>query len=288
MSKSTIGLRDLVTAQLLTDAASSPTTYGPVEAVIGSINVKITDDSGKADVQYADDAEFDRLYPLPKLGFSMQLTDVPPLWQAKFFGHATDANGVVVAANNDVPPYRAFGYKSKKADGSFRYVWLLKCIPVKRSGEHEHATEEGDKVDRKTSTIDWEVVPTIYAGKYQYFVDDDTAAFSSAKATFFDAPYNPAAAGDIQITTQPLDKYLAKNAGGSLVVLGTQTPAYQWYKAAGKTYAGAEQSDYTGNKGGTLTIPTSIASGTHYFFAKASKAGFRDVYSEIAVVIIGE
>ena len=286
MSKSTIGLKDLVTAVLLTDTVAE-TTYGAVEPVTGSINIKVSDSSGKADVQYADDKEYDRLYPMPVLGFSMETADVPPEWQAKYFGHITDANGVVIGARDDNPPYRAFGYKSKKADGSYRYVWLLKCIPVKRAGETEHATEEGDKVNRKTSTIEWECIPTEYTGDYRYFVDDNTAAFASAKATFFNAPYVAIASGDIVITTQPLDSYLAGGAGGSLVVEGSNTPAYQWYKGVGKTYAGATVSAYTGNNGATLTIPTTIAEGTHYFFAKASKAGFRDVYSEIAVVIVG-
>ena len=283
--KSTIGLRDLVTAELLTDTVAG-TTYGAVESVVGSINIEISDDSGSANVQYADDAEFDRLYPLPKLSFSMELADIPPATQAKFFGHAVDANGVVVSSQDDIPPYRAFGFKSKKADGTFRYVWLLKCIPVKRSGDHSHNTEQGDSVERQTGKIDWEVVPTVYTGEYQYMVDDDTAAFAGSKATFFNAPYVASVSGDLEITTQPLDQYFAAAADGSLIVEGSNTPSYQWYKPVTRAYDGTE-SVLTGNATATLTIPSDLATGTHYFYAKAYKAGYRDAYSEIVTVIKG-
>lgn len=286
--KSTIGLKDLVTAELLTDTVAE-TTYDTVEDVAGSINIEISDDSGEADKQYADDSEYDRLYPLPKLSFSMEMADIPPDMLAKFFGHATDAYGVVVSSQDDTPPYRAFGFKSKKADGTYRYVWLLKCVPVKRAGDHAHETESGDSVNRQTSKIEWEAIPTIYTGEYQYMVDDDTASFSTKKATFFDAPYAASVSGDLEITTQPLDQALASGAGGSLTVEASNTPSYKWYKSTDKTYATGVASDYAGAATATLTIPTDIADDTtHYFYCKAYKAGYRDVYSEIAVIIVAD
>lgn len=290
MSKSTIGLKDLVTAELLTDTASE-LTYGPVESVAGFIKASIKDSSGKADVQRADDREYDRLYPSPMLGFSTENADIPPALRAKFFGHKVDKNGVVVANENDQPPYRAFGFKSEKADGSYRYIWLYKCIPVTRTSEDEFETKPKDSVSRQTGKIEWEVVTSKYTGDYRSFVDDDTAAFASVKSTFFDAPYVPDMAGDIEITTQPLDQYLEGGAGGTLAIVaevdGGAPDAYQWYKATGKTYTGATASTYAGNTGATLTIPTNIAAGTHYFYCKLSNAGSRDVYSDIAVVIVG-
>ena len=283
--KSTIGLKDMVTAKLLTDTVAG-LTYDTVEAVAGAISIDIKDDSGEADVQRADDVEYDRLYPAPVLGFSMDNADIPPAMRAKFFGHAVDANGVVVGSEDDTPPYRAFGFKSKKADGTYRYVWLYKCAPVKRAADSAYKTDPGKTVERQTTKIDFEAVPTIYTGEYQVMVDDDTSAFAAAKATFFSAPYVASVSGDLEITTQPLDQYLAGGAGGSLVVAGSNTPGYQWYKPATRTYDGTA-SAYTGNATATLTIPTNIAAGTHFFYAKASKAGYRDVYSEIVTVIIG-
>ena len=289
MSKSTIGLKDLVTAELLTDTVSE-LTYGPVESVAGFIKASIKDSSGKADVQRADDKEYDRLYPSPMLGFSTENADIPPAMRAKFFGHKVDKNGVVVANENDQPPYRAFGFKSEKADGATRYIWLYKCIPVTRTSEDEFETKPKDSVSRQTGKIEWEVVTSKYTGDYRSFVDDDTAEFATAKASFFSAPYVPDMAGDIEITTQPTDQYLAGGAGGTLAIVaevdGGAPDAYKWYKATGKAYNGVA-SAYTGNSGASLTIPTNIAAGTHYFYCKLSNAGSSDVYSEIAVVIVG-
>lgn len=286
MSKSTIGLKNLVTAELLTDTESE-TTYGAVEAVAGSISIDIKDDSGEADKQYADDVEYDRLYPAPILGFTMDNADIPPAMRAKFFGHAVDANGVVVGSEDDIPPYRAFGFKSEKADGTFRYVWLYKCAPVKRTADSAYKTKPGNSVERQTTKVDWEVIPTVYTGEYQVMVDDDTAAFAGAKATFFNAPYVPSVSGDIEISVQPLDQYFALAAAGSLTLTASNTPSYQWYKPATKSYDGTV-SVLTGNATATLTIPSNLApAGPHYFYCKCSKAGYRDVYTQIAVVIKG-
>lgn len=280
MSKSTIGLKDLITATLLTDTVAE-LAYDAVESVVGSINIEVSDNSGNADVQYADDAEFDRLYPLPKLSFSMEMADVPPAMQAKFYGHTVDANGVVVSSQDDIPPYRAFGFKSKKADGNYRYVWLLKCIPVKRSSDHTHATEKGDSVERQTSTIEWEVVPTVNTGEYQYMVDDNTTAFSGVKAAFFNAPYTASIGTDIEISVQPVDIYSSDGAV-ALAVTATNTPNYQWYETDTKAYAGTA---IVGKTAASLSL-TAVATGTHYYYCKMSKAGCRDVYTEIAVVIV--
>lgn len=283
---SPIGLRDLVTAELTADAVGG-LTYGAVEAVAGAISIEIKDDSGEADVQMADDVEYDRLYPAPVLGFSMDNADIPPVMRAKFFGHATDTNGVVVSSEDDIPPYRAFGFKSKKSGTVDRYVWLYKCAPVKRTADQAYKTDPRKTVERQTTKIDWEVVPTIYNGEYQAFVDSDTAAFAAAKATFFSAPYVPQVTGDIEITTQPIDQYFALAGAGSLIVAASNTPAFQWYEGTDKTYGTGVVSALTGNATATLTIPDSITAGVHYYYCKCSKAGFRDVYSEIAVVIKG-
>lgn len=291
-NKSLIGLKDLVTAELLTDTTAE-LTYGAVESVAGAIMVELKDESGEADVQDADDVEYDRLYPPPLTGLSMENADIPPAMRAKFFGHAVDTKGVVVVSKDDVPPYRAFGFKSEKADGAYRYIWLYKCIPVKRTADSSHKTKPTKNVaERQTTKIDWEVIPTTYNGEQQAFVDDDTSAFSAAKATFFSAPYVPVVAGDIEISVQPADQYLIGGAGGSLTLTaavdGGAPDAYQWYKATDKTYGTGVVSAYTGNDGATLTIPTDIADETtHYFFCKLSNAGSRDVYSDIAVVIVG-
>lgn len=288
--KSTIGLKNLVTAEVNVDSENALTYFG-VEPVVAAISIDISDASGDADIQAADDREYDRLYPKPKLTFKMEQADIPPAMLAKFFGHAVDANGVTVYAESDRPPYRAFGFKSEKADGTYRYVWLLKCIPSKRSADAAYKTKEDGKIERQTKTIEFGAIPTDYTKNYQFMVDDDTAAFSTKKATFFDAPYVAQVAENIVINTQPLDQYLATAAAGSAVVEalvdGSAPAGYQWYKAAGRAYSPAAASTYAGNATKTLTLAAGIPAGTHYFYCKLTNPGSPDVYTDIVVLVKG-
>ena len=121
--KSVIGLKNVVIAQLLTDT-DEETTYDTPEAVEGAIDMSITPNNADPDVQYADDIEFDVLYPDPKLSFSLKLADIPLTIQEMLLGNAVDDNGVLVRTATDKPPYFAVGFKSEKSNGKYRFVWL--------------------------------------------------------------------------------------------------------------------------------------------------------------------
>ena len=66
---STVGLKNMVIAPLTEDTEEG-TTYGTLQAVAGAIEATITPESADPDVQYADDHEFDTLYPDPEVTFS--------------------------------------------------------------------------------------------------------------------------------------------------------------------------------------------------------------------------
>ena len=66
---STVGLKNMVIAPLTEDTEEG-TTYGALQAVAGAIEATITPESADPDVQYADDHEFDTLYPDPEVTFS--------------------------------------------------------------------------------------------------------------------------------------------------------------------------------------------------------------------------
>ena len=65
---STIGLKNVVLAPLTEDTETT-LTYGNLMALAGAIDASITPSNTDADVQYADDDEFDVLYPDPELSF---------------------------------------------------------------------------------------------------------------------------------------------------------------------------------------------------------------------------
>ena len=122
---STVGLKNVVIVPLTEDTDTSH-TYGELQLMAGAIEASITPENADPDVQYADDIEFDTLYPDPELTFSTSMADVPLAIQEMIFGNQIDDNGVLVRTASDRPPYFAVGFKSEKADGSYRYVWLYK------------------------------------------------------------------------------------------------------------------------------------------------------------------
>ena len=147
---STVGLKNMVLAPLTEDTEAT-LTYGALQLVAGAIEASITPENSDADVQYADDVEFDVLYPDPELSFKTKMADIPLTIQEMAFGNKIDDNGVLIRAANDKPPYFAVGFMSEKSNHKFRYVWLYKvrAKPVTES----YATKEGGTITRQTGEV---------------------------------------------------------------------------------------------------------------------------------------
>ena len=185
---STIGLRAIVVAKLLTDETDSTPTYDPVQPLIGAIDLDVSDNSGEPDAQYYDDGEHDVVLPDPELSGTIELADLPPEKQALLLGYRVDKNGVVIHNADDKPPYFAWGFKSKKSNGVDRYVWYYKgrCTMP----QDKRTTKQKD-LTRQTTKMKVTFVKLNSTGNARAFVDEDTEAFATAKATFFNAPYTP-------------------------------------------------------------------------------------------------
>ena len=92
--------------------------------------------------------------------------------------------------------YFAFGFKSEKADHTFRYVWLLK-VRAKPLTEN-YATKEGSTINRQTPEVEWTAIKRTHDGQYQYVADEGQNSFTTEKAaTFLESVYTPTlTAGD--------------------------------------------------------------------------------------------
>jgi hypothetical protein len=73
---STVGLKNVVLAPLTEDSEAT-LTYGELQAVAGAIEASVTPENADPEVQYADDIEFDVLYPDPELTFKTKMADIP-------------------------------------------------------------------------------------------------------------------------------------------------------------------------------------------------------------------
>lgn len=93
----------------------------------------------------------------------------------------------------------------------------------------------------------------------------------------------------LTVTAQPQDVNVTEGAiTGKLSVTATAGDGaaltYQWYKADTKSGKGAAK--ISGATTASLTIPTDLAAGEHYFFCKVTADGTNTVNSEVAVVTV--
>lgn len=186
-ASSTIGLKNMVIAPITKDDETT-TTYGDVQKVAGSIEATISPENNDPDVQYADDIEYEVVYPDPELSFKTKLADVPLAIQQMIFGNRIDDKGVLLRGATDQPPYFAVGFKSEKSDHTFRYVWLYK-VRAKPMSE-EYGTKEGATINRKTPEVEWTAIKRTSDGEYQAIADEGQNGFTGGD-TFLDAVYEP-------------------------------------------------------------------------------------------------
>ena len=179
---STVGLKNMVLAPLTEDTETT-LTYGTLQLVAGAIEASITPENADPDVQYADDQEFDVLYPDPELSFKTKMADIPLTIQEQIFGNRIDDNGVLIRSASDKPPYFAVGFMSEKSNGKFRFVWLFKvrAKPVTES----YQTKEGGTVTRQTGEVEWTAIKRTHDGQYQAVADEGENGFTAELGTTF-------------------------------------------------------------------------------------------------------
>ena len=186
---STIGLKNMVIAPLTADTEDT-LTYGDLQLVAGAIEATITPGNADPDIQYADDIEFDVLYPDPELTFTTKMADIPLAIQEMIFGNQLDDNGVLIRTSTDKPPYFAVGFKSEKSNGKFRFVWLYK-VRAKPLTEN-YATKEGTTINRQTGEVEWTAIKRTKDGRYQAVADEGENGFTAAMGeTFLTSVYTP-------------------------------------------------------------------------------------------------
>ena len=186
---STVGLKNMVIAPLTVDTETT-ITYGALQLVAGAIEATITPENTDPEVQYADDIEFDVLYPDPELSFKTKMADIPLSIQEAIFGNNIDDNGVLVRAAVDKPPYYAVGFKSEKSNAKYRFVWLYKvrAKPVTET----YATKEGGTITRQTGEVEWTAIKRTHDSLYQAIADEGENGFTAAMGeTFLQSVYAP-------------------------------------------------------------------------------------------------
>lgn len=188
---SVVGLKKFTLAPITEDIETG-TTYGTIVRVPGLIEATVTPSTTDADIQYADDVEYDALNPDPDIALKVTMADFPLDVQSKLFGSKLNADGTLWRNASDKAPYFAVGFMSEKADGTYRYVWLLKTRAKPLTENYK--TKEGTTITRQTGEIEFTAIKRISDGNYQVVADEGLNSFTGG-ATFLDKV--PNSAGDV-------------------------------------------------------------------------------------------
>ena len=186
---STVGLKNVVIAPLVSDTDAG-VSYGTLQDFAGAIDAQISPENADPEVQYADDQEFDVVYPDPEVKLTMEMADIPLLIQELILNNVIDDNGVLIRAAGDTPGYFALGFKSEKADGTYRFVWLFKGRAAPMTEQYH--TKEGTTLTRQTGKLEWTFIKRTFDKRYQAIADEGQNGFTPEKAaSFLTSVYTP-------------------------------------------------------------------------------------------------
>ena len=160
----------LVSDKAPAGATPGATTYGAAQRVPGLTNVSFTANS-QTGSYYADNGVYATAAQLGELGLAVQSADIPPELRAEWFQYDYE-DGVLNEAQIN-PIEMAVGYRRKRSDGSYRYVWLLKVKP----GMSDEATAtQNDSIAFQDGTTNFAPEMRISDGLYRRTLDDDDPA----------------------------------------------------------------------------------------------------------------
>lgn len=181
-----IGLENLTVAKITKDEASEITYAQPVK-LERSIKAKISPKTSSEKL-YSDDSVEDILNNFDSCDVEIELNQLTIASRALLQGSKV-IDGMLIENKDDIAPDIALGFRSKKSNGKYRYVWLLK-------GKFEHTEDEyetiGEKATPKTNTLKG----SFYSradGNWRIMEDEDAETVNPAtiKAWFTNVPEIP-------------------------------------------------------------------------------------------------
>ncbi|MDD4802298.1 MAG: phage tail protein [Syntrophomonas sp.] len=182
-----IGLRDIHIALLTKDDQTEATYAVPSKlerAVSAKLSPKITSEN-----IYSDDTVEDIISAFEGVEVEIETNQLSLESRAKLQG-AKVVKGVLIESKDDIPPALALGFKSKKSNGKYRYVWLLK-------GKFELAADEfdteADKPQPKSAKLKGTFFARDFDGNYRFIADEDGTGIDASiiSAWFTAVPAEP-------------------------------------------------------------------------------------------------
>nr|DAG53352.1 MAG TPA: tail tube protein [Caudoviricetes sp.] len=157
----TIGLKDLYYA-IITEESGVETYATPKklsEAMTADLSVTTADAT-----LYADDALSESASEFASCTLSLGVKELSNDVLKDLLGQEVDDDGVLYAGETDEPPYVAVGFRAKKLNGKYRYIWLLRG---KFKVPNESFATKGESIEFKTPTIEGTFSKSKATGKWK-------------------------------------------------------------------------------------------------------------------------
>lgn len=174
-----IGVDMLYYAKVTVDSALA-LTYGTPVALKGVTEVVVTNNSAKV-MHYSDDGPSEVIAQDGEITVAFQHDGLTAAVKKDILGTDYSATtGLYREGVGETANYIALGYRSKKANGHYRYTWFLKG-QVSKSGE-TNQTLQGTVTPQQDAYTFYSVKPVHYAGQsygIKNSLDSDDAAIPS-------------------------------------------------------------------------------------------------------------
>ena len=167
-----IGVDMFAFALLKTDPVDGLPTYGEVVRVPGTVQVGFNPNS-QTGTFHADNSAYATTAQTGDLALSVGLADIPPPLRAIWFGQKYE-NGVLSEGQIN-PPDMAIGYRIKKANGAYRYIWILKA---KAAPPAESNDTQGSSVSFQSDSITFNCAALVSTGLFRRVLDDNDPGLS--------------------------------------------------------------------------------------------------------------
>jgi len=182
-----IGLRDIHIATLTSDDSTATVYETPVKlerAISAKLSPKVN-----SDTVYSEDSIEDIITNFDSVDVEIELNQLSLTSRATLQG-AKVIKGVLIENKDDIAPTIALGFKSKKSNKKYRYVWLLK-------GKFELVVDEYDteaeKPKAQSAKLKGTFYPREFDGNYRFIADEDIVGIDATiiSAWFTAVPEEP-------------------------------------------------------------------------------------------------
>lgn len=176
----TIGLDEMYYAKI-TSADDADEVYGTPKKMAGAISVDIAKNIAEAMLS-ADNRTYYANKSFSNGTITINVADISDDALVDIFGAVKDGKGGIAFSGDKLPEPVALGFRATKANGKYRYTWLLRVVFAPPG---ENVQTQGDTITYTTPSVTGtfsDQVKTAADGHHyhQYKMDEDAA---SADAT---------------------------------------------------------------------------------------------------------